>query len=224
MDLPDGVHGFPQTVTRNGTENTIHPAAVSTEKGLVLLDAGYASETDRLETNLTEAGFDWDDVSGIVLTHQDGDHAGATAAVVERTNATVFAHERAASFIDGRDHPIKAPEGERYPSATVDIELVEGVTFRTDAGPMDVIFTPGHAPGHLSLFFRDRGLLIAADALTADADGLAGPSERFTLDMSQALDSAERLASRAVRQVLCYHGGLVAADAADIQAVVDERR
>lgn len=224
MDLPDGVYAFSQTVTRNGTENTIHPAAVNTDKGLLLLDAGYASEPDQLEENLADAGFVWDDIGGIVLTHQDGDHAGATAEVVERTNATVYAHGRAAPFIDGRDHPIKAPEGERYPPTAVDIEVVEGVTFRTAAGPMEVIFTPGHAPGHLSLFFRDTGLLVAADALTADADGLAGPSERYTLDMSEALDSAERLARSSVRHILCFHGGFVEADATDIQAVVDSRR
>lgn len=224
MDLPDGVYAFPQTVTRDGTENTIHPAAVRTEKGIVLLDTGYASETDQLEANLVQTGYGWDDVTGIVLTHQDGDHAGATAEVVDRTNATVFAHGRSAPFIDGRNHPIKAPEGERYPPAAVDVELVEGVAFRTTAGPMEVIFTPGHAPGHLSLFFSDPGLLVVADALTADTDGLAGPSERFTLDMPEALDSAERLARRSINQVLCYHGGLVAADSADIQAVVDGRR
>lgn len=224
MELIDGVYTFPQTIDRGGTDHTIHPAAVGTAKGLLLIDTGYGHAIDQLEAHLDDEGFDWSDVRGVLITHQDGDHAGAAAAVVDRTDAVVYAHERAAPFVDGRKHPIKAPEDERYPPTDVDVELVDGVTFRTDAGPMKVVFTPGHAPGHLSLFLPEGGLLIAADALTADADGLAGPSERFTLEMAEALDSADRLADLEITQTLCFHGGHVDADAAAIRNVVDARR
>ena len=224
MELTDGVYSFPQTIERDGVENTINPAAVETSKGVVLLDTGYPGLTDQIAANLDDMGAGWDDVSAVLITHQDGDHAGSLSEVVERTGAVVYAHPACAPYVDGREHPIKSPEGERYPPVDVDVEVVDGVSFRTAAGPMDVVFTPGHAPGHLSLHFPDAGLLIAADALTADEDGLAGPSEEYTLEMDEALDSASRFADLDVGQTLCYHGGFVEEGAARIEELVASLR
>lgn len=224
MELVDGIYAYPQTIEQRGAAHTIHPAAVRTEKGLLLIDAGYDRAIEQLEANLDDSGFEFTDVRGIILTHQDGDHASAAASVVDRTGATVFAHERAAPYIDGREQPIKVPRGDRYPPCDVDVELVDGVTFGTVAGRLEVVYTPGHAPGHISLYLPDDELLIAADALTADAGDLAGPSEQFTLEMAEALDSAERLATLNIEKILCYHGGLVEAGSSDIRAVVDARR
>lgn len=209
MELATGVYTFPQTIERDGVENTIHPAAVETPKGVVLLDTGYPGLTDQIEANLADAGHGWDDVRSVLITHQDGDHAGSLSEVVARTDAVVYAHPKAAPYVDGREHPIKAPEGERYPPTDVDVEVGDGVSFRTAAGPMDVVFTPGHAPGHLSFHFPEAGLLVAADAVVADEAGLGGPSEQYTLEMDEALDSAAALAELDFDRTLCYHGGLV---------------
>lgn len=221
MELAPGVYVFSQTIEQGDREVTIHPAAVETPKGVVLLDVGYPGQTEQVEGNLDQADLGWDDVEAVVLTHQDGDHAGALSEVVERTDAVVYVHERCAPYIDGREHPIKSPEDQRYEPVDVDVELVDGVSFRTDAGPMDVVFTPGHAPGHISLYFSDEQLLITADALTADEDGLAGPSEEYTLDMDQALDSADRLAELSVDRIHCFHGGFVEEGTNSIRETVD---
>jgi glyoxylase-like metal-dependent hydrolase (beta-lactamase superfamily II) len=224
MALPDTIHAFPQSMEREGETVTIHPAAVETPRGVVLLDVGFPGLLDQVSANLADAGFEWADVSAIFLTHHDGDHAGALEAVLERTDATVYAHEACAPHVDGREDTVKSPAGQRYPPAPVDVELVGGERFRTDAGPMEVHFTPGHTAGHCSLYFPDEAVLVAADALTADEDGLAGPSQEFTLDMEQALDSAAALADLDIEQILCFHGGLVAATGQTIADVVAQRR
>jgi len=156
MGLPTGIHTLSQTVERDGGENTVHPVAVSTPKGIVLVDTGYTGTEAQIASNLEEGDLTYDDVRGVVLTHQDGDHAGALEEVVLRTDALVFAHESATPYIDGRKHPIKSPAGERYEPVAVDVNLVDGISFRTDAGPIEVVFTPGHAPGHISLYFTSR--------------------------------------------------------------------
>ncbi|MEF8853821.1 MAG: MBL fold metallo-hydrolase [Haloarculaceae archaeon] len=152
--------------------------------------------------------------------HTDARNRRGGASVIEETDAVVFAHETCARYVDGREDPIKG-EGDRYPPVPVDVELVDGERFRTEAGPMEVVFTPGHAPGHVSLYFPEKRLLVAADALTADEDGLQGPSERFTLDMAGAAESVERLAALDVESVHCYHGGTVAADSDRIAEVAE---
>jgi len=223
MELTSGVHALTETVERGDRSVTIHPAAVETPMGLLLVDAGYAGTLDQLDASLRDADLAIDDVRAVLVTHQDGDHAGALREVVDRTGAVVYAHANCVPYLDGRKEPIKS-EGERYSPVEVDVELVDGVSFRTAAGPMDAVFTPGHAPGHVSLHFPDADLLLAADALTADEDGLAGPSEQFTPEMDRALDSAARLADRGIERVLCFHGGFVAADSGRIREIVAARR
>lgn len=206
MQLADGVYALSQTVEHDEGSTTIHPAAVETERGVVLLDVGYPGELDQLTEALADAGHDFGDVWAALITHQDGDHAGALADVVDRTDAVVLAHRECAPYLDGRMDPIKG-DGERYPAVPVDVELADGVRLSTAAGPMEVLFTPGHAPGHVSLYFPEAKLLIAADALTAREGELAPPSEEYTLDYEEATESVGRLSERDVERTLCYHGG-----------------
>jgi glyoxylase-like metal-dependent hydrolase (beta-lactamase superfamily II) len=217
-ELTEGVYAFTETVGTDEGERAFHPAAVETERGLLLVDAGLPGQAEALGAEIEAAGFAWADVWAVLITHQDGDHAGAVASVCEKTDAVVFAHEACAPYVDGREEPIKG-DGERYPPVPVDVELVDEERFRTTAGPMEVVYTPGHAPGHVSLYLPDERLLLAADALTAADGQLQGPSEQFTLDMAEAGQSVARLASLAVDGVLCYHGGFAAADDDRIAAI-----
>ncbi|PSP79735.1 MBL fold metallo-hydrolase [Halobacteriales archaeon QS_1_68_20] len=206
MQLADGVYALSQTVEHEEGPTTVHPAAVETERGVVLLDVGFRDQLDQLSGALENAGHDFEDVWAALITHQDGDHAGALADVVDRTDAVVMAHRECAPYLDGREDPIKG-DGDRYPPVSVDVELVDGVRLSTAAGPMEVVFTPGHAPGHVSLYFPGEKLLIAGDALTAREGDVAPPSEEYTLDYEEATESVGRLSEYDVFRTLCYHGG-----------------
>ncbi len=74
---------------------------------------------------------------------------------------------------------------------------------------MEAVFTPGHAPGHLSLYFPEKRLLLAGDALTVVEDNLAGPTDEYTPNMETAIESVGRLAELDVERTHCYHGGYV---------------
>lgn len=208
MELADGVYSIPVTVEMQGQERTFNHAAVETGTGLLLVDVGLPGQVGALEDALGQHGFGLDDVSLVVLTHHDGDHAGCLAEVRERTDAPVFAHVDEAPYVDGREFPVKA-SGDRYPPAPVDVEVVDGVRFATEAGSLEVVATPGHSPGHCSLYLPDERLLVAGDALTAPTGELAGPNEEYTPDMDRALESAGRLADLDVAATLCFHGGFV---------------
>jgi glyoxylase-like metal-dependent hydrolase (beta-lactamase superfamily II) len=222
MELADSVYSFPVSVEREDGVKTYHLSGVERGGGLLLFDAGLQGEVDRLDGALAAHGFALSDVEAVLLTHHDGDHAGGLEHVVEASGATVFAHPAETPYVDGRAQPIKS-EGSRYPAVPVDVEVVGGVSFSTAAGPVELVETPGHSPGHLSLYLPARRLLVAADAMTA-RDGLSGPSERFTPDMVEATRSVGRLATLAVEGVLCYHGGYVEADADDVAAVYESLR
>ena len=221
MELVEGVHDL--TLTYEERDMTIHPAAIETDHGLLLADAGLPGSVDRLDAVLADAGHSIDDVAIVLLTHQDGDHAGGLAGIRRRTDALSVAHEADAPAIAGDETPLKS-SGSRYPAAPVDLELVGGETFTTAAGPMRVVHTPGHTPGHVSLYFPDERLLVAADALTAPEGELSGPNERFTPEMDEAADSVARLAEFDVERVLCYHGGPIEAGSDEIRAIAESMR
>lgn len=222
MRLSDAVHVLPLTVESGGREVTVHPVAVETERGPLLVDAGPAAAVDQLADRLAEAGLALADVTTVLVTHQDWDHAGGLAALQEAADAHVLAHELEAPAVDGRETP-RGAGGDRYPPARVDVAFDGELMLATDAGPARVLHTPGHTPGHVSVYLPAERLLLAVDALTADESGLQGPNEGFTEDVPTALDSAGRLSTLDVTRTVCYHGGVVDAGSDRIAAIAEAR-
>lgn len=209
MSLPETVHTLPFEASFGERTMELFASAIETEDGLILIDTGFPHLVDELLEGVEEAGFSVEDIRMVFLTHQDGDHAGGLATILGQTNATTLASEIAAPVIDGREDPRTTPgEGERYPPARVDVEVSEGDTLNTAAGPAKVIETPGHTPGHLSLYLPEHNFLIAGDALGLYGDTLDAPEDEVTQDPQQALDSIASLAEYEIDQILCYHGGL----------------
>jgi glyoxylase-like metal-dependent hydrolase (beta-lactamase superfamily II) len=98
------------------------------------------------------------------------------------------------------------------PKGRVDRTLAGGEQLPV-AGGITVSHTPGHSPGHLSLYHQDSCTLIAADALTVRGGVLYGPDPAATPDLPGALTSLQQFAAYEIRQVICYHGGLYLGDA-----------
>ncbi|MBP1986450.1 MBL fold metallo-hydrolase [Halolamina salifodinae] len=220
MELTDHVYSLPITIDFGDTERTFTPTAVETETGLILFDTTLPGHIDALEDALGEHGFDLDDVRFVVMTHHDGDHAGALATVQEETNAPTFAHWAEAPYLDGRKFPIKSGD-ERYPPARVDVEVLDGVGFSTLAGPLELVETFGHTPGHSSFHLPEAGVLIAGDALTAADGELHGPAEQHTPEYEQAMKSVAKLGELEFERIVCFHGGGVDAGDERVSEIAD---
>lgn len=91
-----------------------------------------------------------------------------------------------------------AQDGERLPSV----------------GGVLAVYTPGHTPGHLSLYLEAHRVLVAGDALVVADGQLQGPRPEVTLNMEEALRSVARLAALEPEYVVCYHGGVFGPGAA----------
>jgi glyoxylase-like metal-dependent hydrolase (beta-lactamase superfamily II) len=101
---------------------------------------------------------------------------------------------------------------ERLEPVGVD-EHVENGSHLELARGTQVIFTPGHTPGHISLYLEGSKILIAGDAVTAEGGYLNGPNPSATLNMRTAIQTVKRLADLDIDTIVCYHGGVVSEDA-----------
>jgi glyoxylase-like metal-dependent hydrolase (beta-lactamase superfamily II) len=207
---------------------------VDEQNGNTLVDAGLPGQAEAIGVALLEGGIGVRDLKRIIFTHQDLDHVGSGPALVRQSDATVLAHPADSPHIEGSIRPLKfTPEMleqrpqmrevlERLEPVGVDEHLEDGD--RLDlAGGTRVIFTPGHTPGHLSLYLERPKVLVAGDALTAEGGHLNGPNPPFTLDVGEAARSVRRLADLEIDTIVCYHGGVVSEDAnGQLRRVIQE--
>src|SRR5215212_7835461 len=235
MRIADGVYVLPIPRGSREAEGFLNLTLVlDDENGNTLVDTGLPGQEEALASVLDEAGVGVRDLRRIILTHQDLDHIGSGAALVRQSGARVLAHAADAPYIEGELRPLKpTPEMleqrpqmrevlQRLEPVGVDESLEDGEHLDL-AGGIRVIFTPGHTPGHTSLYLERSKVLIAGDALTAEGGRLNGPNPPVTLDTDEAARSARRLAQLDVETVVCYHGGVVSEDAkGQLQRVVKE--
>jgi glyoxylase-like metal-dependent hydrolase (beta-lactamase superfamily II) len=207
---------------------------VDEENGNTLVDAGLPDQTEVISAALGEAGIGVQDLRRIIFTHQDLDHVGSGAVLARQSGARVMAHSAEVPYIDGRLRPLKpTPEMleqrphmrevlERLEPVGVDEQLENDARLEL-AGGTQVIFTPGHTPGHISLYLERSKTLIAGDALTAEGGHLNGPYPLATPDMRTAIESIRRLADLDVDTIICYHGGVVSEEAnGQLRRVIQE--
>jgi glyoxylase-like metal-dependent hydrolase (beta-lactamase superfamily II) len=77
----------------------------------------------------------------------------------------------------------------------------------TSVFDLEIIETPGHTAGHISVLDRVGGLLVAGDALNGGrSSGVTGPNPRFTGDMTLANASAVKLGGLQFETVVFGHG------------------
>jgi glyoxylase-like metal-dependent hydrolase (beta-lactamase superfamily II) len=174
---------------------------------VTLVDTGLAGSAPAFESVLTELGVGWDAVGNIIVTHGHADHAGGAAEFTELAlDAVVHVSEADAAAVGtlAGGAPRFIADGDRV-------------------FDLDIIATPGHTLGHVSVLDAAAGVLVAGDALN-NRSGLASASAdvRFTADGDEADRSVRRLAGFDYEVVLMGHGGPVTADgAAAVAALAD---
>lgn len=167
-----------------------------------IVDTGVSGSEGAIEAALKEIGLGWGDVGAAVVTHLHPDHQGSVPAIIAATT-DVLPWFAGAADLDG----IGAP--------TPGQAVGDGDTVFSG---LEIIETPGHTPGHISVLDRAGGILVAGDALTGANGGVAGPNPDFTPDMELANASVARLASFDYEVALFGHGEPVVSGASAMVA------
>jgi glyoxylase-like metal-dependent hydrolase (beta-lactamase superfamily II) len=230
MRIAENIEALELPMNLMGQSTVIYPALLWDSDGTTLIDTGVPGQLDIIRRQIENAGVDFESVNRIILTHQDVDHIGGLPDFIRarKGEIEILAHEDDRPYIEGDQPLIKMnrerlaqmieslpePQRQRFerifsapPSGKVDRTLHDGEELPLYGG-IKVIHTPGHTPGHLSLFVERSRLLIAGDELRVEGGELVGPRESATPDMESANASIAKLVDYQIDYVLCYHGGL----------------
>ena len=127
----------------------------------LIVDPG--EEAERILTTVEQLGITT--VEAILLTHTHFDHVGAVAPVAKATGAPVYCPELEVPVLADIMAYVPWPGFGPYESYDAD-ETVKGGEHLSLAGfEIEVVFTPGHSPGHVTYAIPDERVLFSGDVL-----------------------------------------------------------
>ncbi|MFB9328857.1 MBL fold metallo-hydrolase [Paenibacillus aurantiacus] len=207
----------------------LSPVIVRDDTETILVDCGYPQSVQLLEAAAAKHGVALSSLTRVILTHHDMDHIGS-AAEVKRTypHIEIIAHETEAPYIAGAAKSLRLAQAEAsYDALPEDAkEAASGfIAFLGTIEPVpvdrtaasgerlpwcdgiEVVHTPGHMPGHISLYLPASRTMIAADAVVIEEGELAIANPQYTLDLEEAVRSVRRMLDYEIDELICYHGG-----------------
>lgn len=231
LDSGDGVEVLPDLYHYTVQIVNIQMVGQPENGSFVLIDAGMPGSAASI-IEVVENRFGPDSrPQAIVLTHGHFDHVGAIIELTNHWDVPVYAHEAEFPYLTGQQ---RYPE----PDPTVEGGLIAKQSLFFPVDPINLgdrikplpedgkvphlpdfrwIHTPGHTPGHVSLFRASDRTLIAGDAFVTvrqdslyrvflqDAE-LNGPPRYLTPDWPTARESVRRLADLQPHIAVTGHG------------------
>jgi glyoxylase-like metal-dependent hydrolase (beta-lactamase superfamily II) len=192
-------------------------------EGLTIIDTGMPYSEKRTLEYVSRLGKPAQDIKRILITHADLDHYGCLSALQNASGARTYASQvEAKAIAKGQSsRPVNRSVGgfQRFMihlmgkllKATpiqVDEMLAEGQVLPV-LGGLQVVETPGHAPGHLSYYSPAVGVLFCGDSMRSDGKGFRGSQSRNNWDQAMAEASVRKQKELGARIVCPGHGPAV---------------
>ncbi len=221
---------LPITGNIGDREAVLHPVLLSGNGEMVLVDCGYPGSLPLLQEAAAKRGLCFNQLTGLLLTHHDIDHMGAAYELLQaHPQVKVYAPAGEAPYISGNNKLLQLQQAEDlYPCLPaeykpgalafqlalqalkpVPVDVVLDENDQPFGKDVQLVSTPGHTPGHLSLYLKKEQVVVAADAVVIENDVLGIANPQFTHDLPQAVASVQKLSRLPVRKLICYHGGMV---------------
>jgi len=200
-----------------------NPYIIVDADGLTLIDAGLPRSEKKILAYVASLGKSPGDVKRIILTHSDLDHVGGLAALVKATGARTYASQIEAQAI-AAGKPSRQINRSGFSLRRLLMGLLrpffKTTPFQVDEiladgqvlpmlGGLRVVATPGHTPGHISLYAPVERVLFCGDSMVTDTSGIQGSRPAVTWDAAQARDSVRKQAELGARIVCSGHGPVV---------------
>ncbi len=198
----------------------VHAFLLDDGGDLTLIDTLHSSDARLILEEIKRIGKSLKDLKRIVLTHAHRAHLGGLAVLQGGSGAQVYCHEWEADIVIGDrkqqcmslkpmrpwvlwPFQIGSLFGRHRP-CEVDAYLSDG----DRVGPLEVLHTPGHTPGHLAFYWPECSVLFAGDSLVTWPDfGPGWPG--FMLNQRQNRASMDRMAQLDFEVLGVGHGDAI---------------
>ena len=207
--------------------------------GWVLVDTGLKSAASKVRNLVAEVFGKGSKPRAIIMTHAHFDHRGSLIELAEEWGVPVYCHHKERPYLTGQSsYPPPDPSvgggmmallSFAYPKGPINAEsylkeLPEDGNI-TELEDWKWIHTPGHTPGHISLFREKDGVLVAGDAfvttmqesilaVATQKKSVCGPPKYFTPDWGAAARSVKKLAALEPNVITTGHGHAMYGDEA----------
>ena len=205
---------------------------------LALIETGPAVSADRILTGVRRAGFNPDDIQYIIPTHIHIDHGGGTGLLAEKLpDAEILLHPAGIRHLVDPTRLIQStaqiwgPEWESIygPLLPVPAERIrpieDGDSVYLGDRELTVLYTPGHAPHHLSLQDSESGYLFGGEtvgAYVSEIDVILPATPPPAFDLDAMLADLKRL-DRLDAPMLCFSHFTPSADVRRLLRAVGDR-
>jgi hydroxyacylglutathione hydrolase len=164
----------------------------------LLIDPG--DEADRLLGVLDELGVR---LEAILLTHTHFDHVGAVAPVARATGAPVYVPEIEKPILADINSYVRFPGFGPFEDWDAEHTVAGGERLALAGLDIDVIFTPGHSPGHVSYVIDGEEAMFSGDVLF---QGSVGRTDLPGADWPTLAASIQRLLDTLPDETRVYPG------------------
>jgi glyoxylase-like metal-dependent hydrolase (beta-lactamase superfamily II) len=178
-------------------ENCYIARREGSDRGIVV-DPG--EEAERILAAVEELGIG---VDAILLTHCHFDHIGAVAPVAKATGAPVWCPEIEVPVLADIMSYVPWPGFGPFESYEADHSVAGGEKLELAGLEIDVLFTPGHSPGHVTYSIADEDALFSGDVLFK---GSVGRTDLPGGDWSTLLESIRGLVDGLPEETVVYPG------------------
>lgn len=211
-------------------EEVIHPVVLKDNQNMILIDCGYTGFLPAIKQAMAENSLNCSELTHVLITHQDHDHMGAAFTLKqEYPQVQIIASKEEAPYISGKLKSLRLEQAEalqmylpeehkqfglqfinvlqQVQPVSVDLVVDDGDTFDW-CGGCTILGTPGHTPGHISIYLNESNIMITGDAAALENNNLVIANPQYTLDIKKAEASLQKIMSYNAEEIICYHGGI----------------
>jgi glyoxylase-like metal-dependent hydrolase (beta-lactamase superfamily II) len=221
--ITDGVYSIGEWIA-----GRVHAFLLDDGNDLTVIDTLWEADARYILAQIRALNKEVTQLKHIILTHAHRSHIGGMAELRRLSGARVYSHEWEADILAGEREAQRVKLLPRKPLIAYPIQLgcalglgsyrpcqiTDCLKDGQQVGPVQVIHTPGHTPGSMSFYWKDRKVLFTGDVVVSWPEVAPGwPS--LTLNFKQTRESLGRLAEfREVEFLAVGHGEPIARDAA----------